>query len=189
MLGQVRLVRAWFSFALSDDRNIRLSPTLGGGSLWDVGSYPVSFCQAVAGSDPVEVYAQARVHTNGVENGMAAQLIYANGLVAQIDCGFDVPGRRGAEVVGSLGTATIPDPWQPDISGTNAQIRLSVGDAETIIRPTPVNPYLSEIEALERAILDGLPLTYTVAQSCGNIATIVALYRSAAEGRAVRVQP
>jgi predicted dehydrogenase len=52
-----------------------------------------------------------------------------------------------------------------------------------------VNPYLSEIEALERAILDGLPLTYTVAQSCGNIATIVALYRSAAEGRAVRVQP
>ena len=75
-LGAVKLIKAWFSFTLKDERNIRLIKEMGGGSLWDVGCYPVSFFQAIAGADPVEVMGWQRLYTNGVENGFAGQLAF-----------------------------------------------------------------------------------------------------------------
>ncbi len=41
-IGDVRAVVSGFTFALDASRNIRLDTGLGGGSLWDVGCYPVT---------------------------------------------------------------------------------------------------------------------------------------------------
>jgi xylose dehydrogenase (NAD/NADP) len=54
-VGQVRLVRGAFSFFLDRPNDVRWQPPLGGGSLWDVGSYPVSFIRWIAG-DPEQVF-------------------------------------------------------------------------------------------------------------------------------------
>ena len=48
-IGRVRLVRASIGFSMSDRDNIRLDPTLAGGSLLDAGSYPVSLVRVIAG--------------------------------------------------------------------------------------------------------------------------------------------
>ena len=42
-LGTVRLIRGAFTFPLTRVADIRLDAALGGGSLWDVGCYPVSY--------------------------------------------------------------------------------------------------------------------------------------------------
>ncbi|HLM34334.1 MAG TPA: Gfo/Idh/MocA family oxidoreductase, partial [Gaiellaceae bacterium] len=57
-IGELRLVRASFSFAMYDDQNIRLRPELDGGSLMDVGCYCVSGSRLLAG-EPETVYGQA----------------------------------------------------------------------------------------------------------------------------------
>lgn len=41
-LGDIVLVRGHFSFMLENPENVRLVPEWGGGSLWDVGIYPMS---------------------------------------------------------------------------------------------------------------------------------------------------
>jgi D-xylose 1-dehydrogenase (NADP+, D-xylono-1,5-lactone-forming) len=191
MIGKVKVIRAWFTFTMRDEHNIRLIKELGGGSLWDAGGYPVSFCQAVAGADPVEVIAWQRLNSSGVEVGTHAQLAYAGGAVAQIECGFDLPSRRGAEIVGDKGIMTVKDFVVPDAPGRgeSSHIHLSVGDSETDIRPRPVNPFLCEVQVMERAALDGVPGPYTLAHSRGNIATMVALYRSGATRQPVRIAP
>jgi len=187
-LGAVKLIKAWFSFTLKDERNIRLIKEVGGGSLWDVGCYPVSFVQAVAGADPVEVMGWQRLDAQGLEIGYAGQLAFESGVVAQIECGFDVPPRRGAEVIGELGTATVSNPWIPDAPGQESSVmRVVAGDAETTIHQEPVNPYLCEVQVMERATLGGVPVLYTLAHSRGNIGTLVALYQSANERRPVRI--
>jgi len=186
LIGQVRMVKAGFSFTLNDDSNIRLQKSLGGGSLWDVGCYPVSFAQAIAAADPVEVFGRQRLNRHGVEVGFAGQMRYANGVIAQIDSGFDMPFRAGAEVIGSTGVLRLPHPWIPDVEGRGSGIiHIAADDTETVMPTPPQDPYLCEVEALEAAALDGLPAPYTLQESRGNIAAINALYRSAESGRVV----
>ncbi len=186
LIGAVQMVKAGFSFTLTDDSNIRLQKSLGGGSLWDVGCYPVSFAQAIAGADPVEVFGRQRLNQNGVETGFAGQMRYAGGIIAQIDSGFDMPFRAEAEIIGATGVLRLPNPWIPDVENRGSGIiHLAADDTETVI-PTPSkDPYLCEIEALEAAALDGRPAPYTLPETRGNIATINALYRSANSGRVV----
>src|SRR3989442_536648 len=60
-IGTVKLVRASFAFNVMlppRPHNIRLQAALVGGSLMDVGSYPVNFCRAVFGHPPVAVAAR-----------------------------------------------------------------------------------------------------------------------------------
>ena len=188
LIGKVKLIRAKFSFTLRDENNIRLRKELGGGSLWDVGCYPVSFAQAIAEEDPQSVFGWQRVNAGGADVLFAGQMQYRNGIVAQIDAGFEMPFRAGAEVVGDEGVLTLPNPWIPDTEGKSSGIiHIAPDDTETAI-PTPVkNPYLCEVEALENAVLDGAPLRYTPTHSRGNVATINALYRSAKRGAVERV--
>ena len=51
-LGKIRDIFGVFSFKHPGGEDFRLNPTQGGGSLWDVGVYPVSFAQAVYGTAP-----------------------------------------------------------------------------------------------------------------------------------------
>lgn len=188
LIGRVKLVRAKFSFTLEDESNIRLKKELGGGSLWDVGCYPVSFCQAIAGAAPVEVMAWQQVNQNGVEVVLTGQMRYPNGMLAQIDSGFALPFRLGAEVVGDKGVLYVPVPWFPGLDGQeSAIIHIAPNDTETRIEITPKDPYLCEIEAMEAAIFDDAPLPVTPEESRRHVQTIVALYESAAENRVVQL--
>ena len=53
-IGPVRFVRGTFSFPLTRPGDVRLQPEWGGGCLWDVGCYPLSFTRFVLGREPLE---------------------------------------------------------------------------------------------------------------------------------------
>ncbi len=188
LIGKVKIVRAKFSFTLSDDNNVRLKKEMGGGSLWDVGCYPVSFAQAISESAPAEVMGWQRLNHNGVEVGFSGQMRYESGIIAQIDSGFDIPFRIGAEIVGDKGILYLPVPWLPGVDGkASVIIHIAPDDTETHIDIDPKSPYLCELEAMEAAILDGANLPYTLADSRQNVATIVALYESAGKNQIVKL--
>jgi len=187
LIGQVKFIQAKFSFTLPDGApNTRLKKDLGGGSLWDVGCYTVSFANSIAGSVPRAVFGYQQTDANGVEVIFAGQLIYPQGIAAQINCGFRTTYRVGAEVIGETGIIRIPQPWQPDTDQrTSGLIHVAPDDTETPIPTEVIDPYFSQIQAMERAILDGQPTPYTLSQSRDNIATITALYTSAEQGQVV----
>ncbi len=183
-IGKVRLIRAHFCFTLPEgDGNIRWSEELGGGVLRDVGCYPISFARGIAGSPPVEVYGRQVKGTTGVDIISACQLIFPGGLIAELDCSFVLTFGARAEVVGERGVLRIPNPWQPDIDGkSSGLIHISPDDTETVIPTRVIDPYLCEIEAMEKAVLDGELPDYSLIESRGNAEIIAACYRSARSG-------
>ncbi|MFH1039441.1 MAG: Gfo/Idh/MocA family oxidoreductase [PVC group bacterium] len=188
MIGRIGLIRAWFRFTLPAGENFRWSKEMGGGVLRDVGCYPVNFCRAVAGSSPETVYCRQLIGPTGVDILSSGQLTFPGGLIAQIDCAFSLPFGVGAEVIGEKGVLRLPNPWQPDIDGkSGGLIHIAPDDTETSIPVPAADPYLCEIEAMESAVLDGVPPLYTVEESRENAAAIAALYRSARSGRPVNV--
>lgn len=188
VIGNVKLIRSKFSFSLREANNIRLKKALGGGSLWDVGCYPVSFAQAIVEANPVEVFAWQTLGGDGVDTTLTGQLRFANGIMAQIDCSFEVPYRVGAEIVGDEGVLYLPNPFQPDLDGRkNGFIHITPNDKQTTIKSKNMDPYLAEVQAIEDAVFNHKSTPYSLTESLGNVATIKALYKSAETGKPVLI--
>ncbi len=177
-VGQVTLVRGALSFFLDRPNDVRWKPQLGGGSLWDVGSYPVSFIRWMAG-EPEEVFGWQTLSESGVDETFAGLLRYESGVLGLFDCGFRELFRSQAEVFGTEGTLIIE---QPHVIGPESRILLRRGSQEEKISLPEANPYRCEVDALTAAVLDGAPLPVPLASSRANVATMAALYESARRG-------
>jgi len=183
-IGRLRLVRGSFTFSLTRAVDVRLDPALSGGSIWDVGCYPISYARYVIGGEPLEAFGWQVIGASGVDEVFAGQLRFAGGVYSQFDCGFRAPFRTHLEIVGSDGTIVVPRPFKP---GLDEQIHLARGDrTETMVIPGQ-ELYIGEVEDMADAILNGQTPRVSLEDSRGNVATIVALLRSAHEGRPMPV--
>jgi predicted dehydrogenase len=183
-LGEVRLVRGSFTFNLDRPGDVRLQPAQGGGCLWDVGCYPVSFARFVLGAEPAEAFGWQVTGPTGVDETFAGQLRFPSGALAQFDCGFRAPFRTEIEVVGSEGSLRVNRPFKPGVKET---MHLARGDTVEAVETEGGELYLGEVEDMADAILLGRPGRVSLADSRGNCAALLALLRSAREGRPVMV--
>ena len=183
-IGPLRAIRGTFTFVLSRPNDVRLVPEWGGGSLWDVGCYPVSYARLLTGTEPVSVTAQAVWHEAGIDMAMAATLLFPHGVIAAVDCGFGAHFRTSIEVAGADAVMTIDTPFKP---GAAAGIRLVRGEVEETIVVPGESLYLGEVQDLEAAALDGRPPRVTLADSRGTVATLVAIHHAAQSGRTVHL--
>ena len=118
-IGQVQRVTSAFTFKMDPlaTTNIRLQPAMGGGSLLDVGCYPVYGIRWAFRAEPVRAFARAQMF-NGVDVEMSGHLLFADGGVASFDCGFTLPYRPWMEIVGTKGSIRIPRMWLPHAKAT-----------------------------------------------------------------------
>lgn len=183
-IGGVRFVRGTFSFPLSRPDDVRLRPEWGGGCLWDVGCYPLSFARFLLGAEPVEVFGSAVRGPTGIDETFAGQLVFPAGILVQIDAGFRSPVRAELEVAGTTGVLRVRSPWRPR---EGQPILLTRGDQTETVTVEPKDRYRLEIEDLAEAVRSGREPRVGFAESRGNVRTIQALLESARTGRAVRL--
>jgi predicted dehydrogenase len=178
-LGPLQVVNGSFSFLLTSANDPRVDPTMGGGSLWDVGCYPVSFARRLAAEEPDLVSAFARFDERGVDHTFVGQLRFPSGLVAQFDSGFAAPDRERLEVVGSEATLVLDTPFLPAPEGAEPTLTMWRGHEATPIEVPSIDQYHAEVEDLTAAVLDGTPPRVDLTFSRGTIAALVALDRVA----------
>lgn len=179
-LGTVRGFKGAFTFPLTRENDVRLDAALGGGSLWDVGCYPVSYTCLLAREAPVEVFGWQQTAPSGIDLEFAGMLRFRDGSVAQFDSGFVGPFRAEMEVIGTAATLRIERPFRTDAL---SRLLVTVGD-KTEPLPFPADtPFAGQIADMEAAALDGRPPRIPLAESRRTAATITALYESARRGR------
>ena len=188
-LGTITLYRGAFSFLLTRAGDVRLDPSMGGGALWDVGCYPISYANLIAGAAPAEVFGFQRTAdgVHGVDMEFSGLMRYVDRSVAQFDCGFAGPFRTEMEVVGTGGTLRIHRPFKTD---ERSRLEYTSPSDETEDVPfLPDTAYSGEVADMEAVALDGAAPRVTLDDSKATVRTIVALYESARSGRAVTLQP
>jgi predicted dehydrogenase len=178
-LGHLELVNGTFSFFLSQVDDPRIDPSMGGGSLWDVGCYPVSLARRIAGEEPDHVAAFARYDDLGVDRTFIGQLHFPGGLLAQFDSGFAAPDRERVEIVGGEATLVLDSPFLPEPDGPPPSLTMWRGREATSIAVQSIDQYRAEVDDLTAAILDGTPPRVDLGFSRGTVATIVDLDRAA----------
>jgi len=178
-LGPIHGFKGAFTFPLTREGDVRLVPALGGGSLWDVGCYPVSYTCFLAGAAPDEVFGWQRLSPSGIDLEFAGMMRFADGSLAQFDSGFTGPFRTEMEIVGRDAVLRIERPFRTD---ERSRMLLMIGD-ETVTLPFEAEaPFAGEIADMEAAALDGRPARIPLSESRRTVQTIRALYDSAASG-------
>ena len=113
-IGEINYVNADFTYNRNDsDESRMLSSALAGGSLMDMGVYPVFLAYLIMGV-PTKILASSTLHTTGVDLQTAAVFQYPSG-VAQIMSGFISESDMVAKIYGTEGKIFIDRVWhEPD---------------------------------------------------------------------------
>ncbi len=184
-IGRLQIIRGAFTFTLDRPHDVRLDPAMGGGCLWDVGCYPVSYTRYIAGAEPEEVFGWQIMGASGVDETFVGQMRFPGGVLAQFDCGFRSPYRPFIELIGATGTLRVPHPF---LGSQDSALQLVQGEKSEII-PTPgADRYLLEVEDLADVVLTGKAPRMSLADSRHNVATLVALRQSALSGQPVSLK-
>lgn len=201
-IGAVTGIRAELAYAKAFDGNSRFfSQALGGGSLLDLGIYPIALTLALFGS-PRAVTGRWRAAPTGVDMAADIRLGY-DGFEASLSCGFDRNGGNRFVIEGETGNLVIDAPflranrvivtrnWLTGHLATAAgsgRLSWAIGKiARKLPLPGltvyehgfPGNGLQFEIEAASKAILEGkreqalMPLGSS-AEALGIIETILA---------------
>ena len=185
-LGEVFLVRGHFSFKLTDPQNVRMIPEWGGGSLWDVGVYPMSFAQFVYGEPAKTAFGRQIIGATGVDEAFSGVLTYSGERLAEVSSSFRTAYHTHIDIIGTEGRLVLNRPFNSLEDGRRLTFFSGDGHMQEIAVPT-VELYSGEVEDLQNAILDGTPPYLTLEETRNHVRTVLALYESARRGEAVEV--
>ncbi|MFQ5445522.1 MAG: Gfo/Idh/MocA family protein [Saprospiraceae bacterium] len=151
-IGRLKNLRADFGFKAGFPPEHRLfNPALGGGSLLDVGIYPVFAAMTFLGK-PDTIKALAIFGETGVDESCGMLLHYPGNRLAILDSSVAVNTETVAVLYGEKGTIELHGRFhQPE----KLTLALNDGTAETLIMPYTGNGYYHEIMAVAGCIRAG----------------------------------
>jgi predicted dehydrogenase len=183
-LGTVQVIKGAFTFSLQRKGDVRLIPELGGGGIWDVGSYPISYARLIAGVEPEEVFGWQVLSESGVDVIFTGQMRFPSGIVAQFDCGFRSPERKYIEIIGSEGSLYVPQPFSPR---TDEKLEIRRGEKVETVLIRGEELYRGEVEDMADTALNGEAPRVSLTDSRGTVAAVTALIEAARTGQPVRL--
>ncbi len=108
MIGELQLITANYHHQVPYDPHNRFyDPKLAGGSLFDLGVYPIGFAIGFMGEAPIEVSGLAKLTPSGVDQSAAWALRFSNGSLANLSSGFSVDALEQAVIYGGEGAIVL----------------------------------------------------------------------------------
>jgi len=174
----------------------------GGGSLMDMGSHCIDLLEMFFGKiKQVCCFINNNVHSYKSEDSAIVSIYFENGALGTVDTYFCIPdnsSKNALELYGSKGSilakGTIGQGpagemtayLEQEITGYDAVQTRNEGDG-LIIKPTPVNTYLAEIEEFNQAVIERREPENSAELGLRNQKILSACYKSAATGQLIEV--
>jgi predicted dehydrogenase len=192
-IGRVQVVTAAFGFGIAtadgvpkaDPSNIRLVPARGGGALYDAGTYAMSFVRLAVGERPSRALATARTTTTGVDQTVAATLLFPSGAIGQVTTSLSVSFHRYGIVIGESGM--IETGYSNHAPDGKLALRIKRGIPATVPTLTEETPgadgFRLEAESFARLVRTGQGWNgASEAESLDTAAALAAIAASARTG-------
>ena len=184
-IGKVIHVNGAFTFALdANSANIRLKPETAGGSLLDVGCYPVYGIRWAMGDEPTSVLATAD-YQNGVDLRMSGILKFPGNRVGTFDCGFTLPLRSWLEIVGTVGVVRVPSMWVPPVELATYEVKRAGAVESVAVRGA--DQIANMIEEFGQAVFENREPSPSPEEAVKTGRVMDALLKSARDGGEVQV--
>jgi predicted dehydrogenase len=147
------MIHADFGFPAPYDKNSRIfNINLAGGSLLDIGIYPLFLSLLVLG-EPKEIKALAQIGETGIDESLVISLLYENGAIAVLSSTFMVKTTTRADIFGVKGRIGLKPRW---ISQTSLELEMHDGGIEEFTFNYRSNGYDYEAEEVMQCLDSGL---------------------------------
>ena len=187
-IGDLLQLQACLTFPLPrPTENIRLNKELGGGSLMDVGCYPITFARFAFDQEPLAVQSACRIDPGyGVDTRASVLLNFSDHGYATVQCGFDAMSGAGAVLFGERGYIEVPQPYHPK-EHSHFMVHTSKGE-ETVSFDTDLPPFTPAIDHFHDCILDGAKPIVRSDNAIGTLRIIQAVLESSRSGRRIELE-
>lgn len=157
-IGDVRGIHGVFTFnGAGDEGNIRFTKEWGGGSIYDVGCYPISAARLLLEEEPTAVTAHAffSPEHGGVDMMASGLMEFSSGIALTFDCAMWAEGRNELEILGTEGRIILPAAFLGDQT-----YKVIKNGKEEIIKEKNINPYALQADSFAGSVLDGKPTKF-----------------------------
>lgn len=180
-IGELRSIFGTFTYNNAfDTHNIRFKSRWGGGSLYDIGCYPLSAARLLYGTEPEAVTAHAIFspdHDN--VDMMASGLVeFPGGLSLIFECSMWAYNRQLLEVTGTEGRIEVPMPFNARVEDAGFLVHTRGG--KRLVKASGANPYVRQVDNFANAVKGAEPL-YMPEDAVRNMTLIESCLRSARE--------
>lgn len=152
-IGQPKYVHADFGFTAPVDSGSRLfNKALGGGSVLDVGIYPIFLATIIFG-EPSLIQAVSKLTTTGVDEYANMVLQYPSGQTAHLLSSISFNTALEAEIIGTKGRIKIDNPC---FKATDFTLILNDGTSEHFCMPHQSNGFEHQIKEVMHCLDNGL---------------------------------
>lgn len=165
-IGEVRAVQGDLGVTAPTDPTDRYyNPDIGGGALFDLTVYPISFAQMVLGS-PDTVQARGLLAPSGVDIEESVLLGWDDGRTAVLTCSLRCPSPGQFRIFGTGGWIDVPPRFHHP---TRLVLHRAGAEPETITLPATGDGYAHELIEVTECMAAGktestvMPLADTVA--------------------------
>ena len=150
-IGELGYLHADFAFYALDrpEEGRLLNPDLGGGSLLDIGIYPIFLSYLLLGK-PEKIQSSSKFYKTGVEIQTSMLFDYPNAK-ALLFSGLTSKSKMEAEISGSKGSIFLYPQWHA-AKGYSLELE---GDTQNFDMPTLGNGYTYEIEEVNTCLQEG----------------------------------
>lgn len=182
-IGQVRGIHGAFTFNSSQNKgNVRFNEFMGGGSLYDVGVYPISSARYILEQEPeaATVHAFFSPEHDNVDMMASGIIEFPGGVALTFDCGMWAAGRNTLEILGTDGRIEVPCAY---VSRQNEEDHFFVtvkGERREVQVPY-VNQYSLQADNFGRSILEEASQLFDGSDAVLNMKVVDACLKSAKE--------
>lgn len=163
-----------FSFK-ANPKSTRLVKEWGGGSLYDIGCYPISWSRFIMEGEPLSVDSRMILDpVSGVDMRFAGTLHYSDGRAAQISSAMDMANGSFYEVLGTNGRIKV------DYHVTAASLTIDVSSGGEMKQWTSdrIEPFRLQAESFAASVLSGKSVTYGIEDAIRQAQIIDALFEA-----------
>lgn len=153
MIGQPQYVSADFGFKAPVDLESRLfNKSLGGGSMMDIGIYPLFLATWLFG-EPSLINTMSKLSVTGIDEYTNIILQYPGGETAHLLSSINFNTAIEAEIIGTKGRIKIKNPW---FKATAFTVHLNDGNTQEFSIPHLSNGFEHEIREVMHCLDNGL---------------------------------
>ena len=112
LIGEIKVIQADFAYPMNRVTQANLfDPALAGGSLLELGIYPIAFAYYITGRDPENIVASGQLTDTGVDERLGVTLQY-NNLTASLFSSIVTRMTNTGRIFGEKGFIEIPEFWR-----------------------------------------------------------------------------
>ncbi|MGI9435334.1 MAG: Gfo/Idh/MocA family protein, partial [Geminicoccaceae bacterium] len=185
-VGELRAVQASFSYMNVDPANVRNQADIGGGSLYDIGCYPIVTTRLLFGTEPVRAIGLLERDPTFHTDRLCSAILHFPTGQAQFICSTQLVAQQRLQILGTTGRIDLDIPFTPT---PDDRSRLLVDDgshrgfasAEEFIFED-LNQYTLQGDHFACVVRGEATLDFPLEDAVKNMAVIDAIYRSGESG-------